>query len=104
MRLVDRFNHMMHATLGNLSSLGRASRRFDKNCWTHLPILNGTRCSDSEGHVIYLGPQRTKIHRYLLIIFLAKSAQMFRLSGKEIDNSIYFTLYALKEIAKDRKS
>ena len=61
-----------------------------------VPILNGR---DSEGHVIYLGPQRTKIHRYLLIIFLAKSAQMFRLSGKEIDNSIYFTLYTLKEIA-----
>jgi hypothetical protein len=61
-----------------------------------VPILNGR---DSEGHTIYLGPQRTKIHRYLLIIFLAKSAQMFRLSGKEIDNSIYFTLYALKEIA-----
>ena len=61
-----------------------------------VPILNGR---DSEGHIIYLGPQRTKIHRYLLVIFLAKSTQMFRLSGKEIDNSIYFTLYALKEIA-----
>jgi hypothetical protein len=34
---------------------------------------------------------------------LAKSAQMFRLSGKEIDNSIYFTLYALKEIANSFK-
>jgi hypothetical protein len=50
-----------------------------------------------------LGPQRTKIHRYLLVIFLAKSAQMFRLSGNEIDNSIYFTLYALKEIANSFK-
>src|SRR5215471_2430529 len=66
-----------------------------------VPILNGR---DSEGHVIYLGPQRTKIHRYLLIIFLAKSAQIFRLSGKEIDNSIYFTLYALKEIANSFKA
>jgi hypothetical protein len=28
---------------------------------------------------------------------------MFRLSGKEIDNSIYFTLYALKEIANSFK-
>src|SRR5207245_4531375 len=27
----------------------------------YLPILNGR---DSEGHVIYLGPQRTKIHSY----------------------------------------
>jgi hypothetical protein len=28
---------------------------------------------------------------------------MFRLSGKEIDKSIYFTLYALKEIANSSK-
>jgi hypothetical protein len=28
---------------------------------------------------------------------------MFRLSGKEIDNPIYFTLYALKEIANSFK-
>jgi hypothetical protein len=28
---------------------------------------------------------------------------MFRLSGKEIENSIYFTLYALKEIANSFK-
>ena len=65
-----------------------------------VPILNGR---DSEGHVIYLGPQRTKIHRYLLVIFLAKSTQMFRLSGKEIDNSMYFTLYCLKEVANSFK-
>ena len=65
-----------------------------------VPILNGR---DSEGHVIYLGPQRTKIHRYLLVIFLAKSTQMFRISGKEIDNSVYFTLYCLKEVANSFK-
>ena len=65
-----------------------------------VPILNGR---NSEGHVIYLGPQRTKIHRYLLVIFLAKSTQMFRLSGKEIDNSLYFTLYYLKEVANSFK-
>jgi hypothetical protein len=65
-----------------------------------VPILNGR---DSEGHAIYLGPQRTKIPRYLLVIFLAKFTQMFRLSGREIDNSIYFTLYALKEIANSFK-
>jgi hypothetical protein len=53
-----------------------------------VPILNGR---DSEGHIIYLGPQRTKIHRYLLVIFLAKSTQMFRLSGKEIDNSLFYS-------------
>jgi hypothetical protein len=68
-----------------------------------VPILNGR---DSEVHIIYLGPQRTKIHRYLLVIFLAKSTQMFRLSAtgvREIDNSVYFTLYFLKEVANSFK-
>ena len=37
--------------------------------------------------------------RYLLVVFLAKSTQIFRLSGKEIDNSIYFTLYQLSKVA-----
>jgi hypothetical protein len=60
-----------------------------------VPILNGR---DSEGHAIYLGPQRTKIPRYLMVIFLARFTQMFRLSGREIGNSIYFTLYALKRL------
>jgi hypothetical protein len=90
--------------LGTLSSTLQAFNHSPEGLiriFAHIvPILNGR---DSEGHVIYLGPQRTKIHRYLLVIFLAKSAQMFRLSGKEIDNSIYFTLYALKEIANSFK-
>jgi len=41
--------------------------------------------------------------RYLLVVFLAKSTQMFRLSGKEIDNSVYFTLYQLWTIAQSFK-
>jgi hypothetical protein len=65
-----------------------------------VPILNGR---DSEGNVICLGPQSTKIHRYLLVVFLAKSTQMFRLLGKEIDNSIYFTLYKLWQVANSFK-
>src|SRR5262249_32478577 len=40
---------------------------------------------------------------YLLVVFLAKSTQMFRLSGMEIDNSIYFTLYQLWNIVKSLK-
>ncbi|MGC1928787.1 MAG: hypothetical protein WA667_07405, partial [Candidatus Nitrosopolaris sp.] len=67
---------------------------------TVVRILNGR---DSDGHVICLGPQGTKIHRYLLVVFLAASVQMFRLLGKEIDNSIYFTLYRLKEVANSFK-
>ena len=51
-----------------------------------VPILNGR---DSGGNAICLGPQRTKIHRYLLVVFIAKSTPMFSLWGKEIDNSIY---------------
>ena len=48
---------------------------------------------------LHLGPQLVKIHRYLLVVFVAKSIQMFRLGfGKEIDNSIYFTLYGLGKL------
>ena len=66
-----------------------------------VPILNGR---DSDGNVIYLGPQTTKIHRYLLVVFVAKSIQMFRLGyGKEIDKSIYFTLYGLGKVADSFK-
>lgn len=65
-----------------------------------VPILNGR---DSPGNAICLGPQRTKIHRYLLVAFLAKSTSMFSLWGKEFDNSIYFTLYALWQVADSFK-
>jgi hypothetical protein len=58
-------------------------------------VLNGR----DAGNIIYLGPQTTKIHRYLLVVFLAKATQMFRLMGKEIENSIYFTLYGLGKVA-----
>ena len=66
-----------------------------------VPILNGR---DPDGNVIYLGPQTTKIHRYLLVVFVAKSIQMFRLGfGKEIDSSTYFTLYGLGKVADSFK-
>lgn len=65
-----------------------------------VPVLNGR---DSSGNIIYLGPQTTKIHRYLIVVFLAKATQMFRLMGKEIDNSIYFTLYGLGKVAQSFK-
>lgn len=65
-----------------------------------VPILNGR---DRTGNVLYLGPQTTKIHRYLIVVFLAKATQMFRLMGKEIDNSIYFTLYGLGKVAESFK-
>jgi predicted transcriptional regulator len=65
-----------------------------------IPVLNGR---DASGNIIYLGPQRTKIHRYLIVVFLAKATQMFRLMGKEIDNSVYFTLYGLSKVAESFK-
>ena len=40
-----------------------------------MPLLNGR---DSNGNIIYLGPQTTKISRYLLVIFLAMSYEVFR--------------------------
>jgi len=65
-----------------------------------IPVLNGR---DSSGNIIYLGPQTTKIHRYLIVVILAKATWMFRLMGKEIDNSIYFTLYSLGKVAESFK-
>jgi hypothetical protein len=66
-----------------------------------VPILNGR---DSNDRVVYLGPQTIKVHRYLLIVFLAKSTQFFRFLGKPIDNSVYFTLYSLGRVADSFKS
>ncbi|MGA9153505.1 MAG: hypothetical protein WBZ36_23245 [Candidatus Nitrosopolaris sp.] len=68
-----------------------------------VPVLNGR---DSDGRPKYLGPETTKIHRYLLVLWGAKSSPTLRLSGKgvkEIDNSFYFTLYMLWKIAKSSK-
>ncbi len=65
-----------------------------------VPILNGR---DSSGNSICFGPQGTKRHRYLLVAFLAKSNSIFNLSGEKIDNSIYFTSYALEQVAKSFK-
>jgi hypothetical protein len=65
-----------------------------------IPVLNGR---DPAGNVVYLGPQTTKIHRYLILVFLAKATQMFRSMGNEIDNSVYFTLYGLGKVAESFK-
>jgi hypothetical protein len=68
-----------------------------------VPVLNGR---DSEGKSKYLGPEATKIHRYLLILCAAKSESMYRLAAKgvkEIDNSFYFTMYKLWQIANSFK-
>jgi hypothetical protein len=65
-----------------------------------VPFLNGR---DSNGNIVCLGPQRTKIHRYLLVLSVAESEPIFRSFGKEIDNSVCFTLYKLWTIANSFK-
>ena len=46
---------------------------------------------------------RIRVLGYLLVLWLAESTGMFRPFGKEIDNSIYFTLYRLWTIAHSFK-
>lgn len=60
-------------------------------------MLNGR---DSDNNVAFLGPNTTKIHRYLIVLYTAKYLQTFKLLGKQIDNSVYFTLYGLSKVAK----
>jgi hypothetical protein len=66
-----------------------------------IPVLNGR---DSGNNVVYLGPNRTKIHRYLLTLYIAKFVPSFTLWGKNFDNSIFFTLYSLGNVAKAFKN
>jgi len=66
-----------------------------------VPLLNGR---DSDGNSIFLGPQGTKIPRYLLLVFLAKSTPTFKLLGKRLGDSDYFTLYAIGKVAESFKS
>lgn len=64
-----------------------------------VPILNGLKPNTEEE--IFFGPKGTKIHRYLFIAFIAKSTTTFNTShlAKEIENSTYFTIYGLGEVA-----
>lgn len=62
-----------------------------------IPVLNGR---DSGNNIAYLGPNRTKIHRYLLTLYIAKFIPSFTLWGKNFGNSTFFTLYSLGNVAK----
>lgn len=62
-----------------------------------VPILNGR---DSYNKIAFLGPNTTKIHRYLIVLYTAKYLQTFKLIGKQLNNSVYFTLYGLSKVAK----
>lgn len=59
-----------------------------------IPILNGRD----------LGATRTKIHRYLIILYLAKFVPAFTEMGKDFGNSTFFTLYSLGNVAKAFKN
>jgi hypothetical protein len=62
-----------------------------------IPVLNGR---DNSDNVVYLGPSRTKIHRYLIILYIAKFVPSFTLWGKNFENSTFFTIYSLGNVAK----
>jgi hypothetical protein len=66
-----------------------------------IPVLNGR---DSSNNIAYLGPNRTKIHRYLVILYIAKFVPSFTLWGKNFGNSTFFTLYSLGNVAKAFKN
>lgn len=61
-----------------------------------VQILNGR---DSNNQIIYFGPNGTQIHRYLLLVFIAKSVITFSILGKQVDGSLYFTIYSLGRVA-----
>jgi hypothetical protein len=48
-------------------------------------------------------PDVPRIIRYLLLVYIAKNTSMFRSYGKELDSSVYFTLYGLGKIAESLK-
>lgn len=62
-----------------------------------IPVLNGR---DSNNNVAYLGPNRTVVHRYLVILYVAKFVPTFTLWGENFNNSIYFSIYSLSNVAK----
>lgn len=62
-----------------------------------IPVLNGR---DNSNNIAYLGPNRTKIHRYLVILYVAKFVPSFTLWGKNFGDSTFFTLYSLGNVAK----
>jgi len=55
-----------------------------------IPALNGRD----------LGPNKTKIHRYLIILYIAKFVPTFTVWGKNFGNSTFFTLHSLGNVAK----
>ncbi|MDP9288127.1 MAG: hypothetical protein M3P08_08010 [Thermoproteota archaeon] len=63
-----------------------------------VPLLNGS--SDSTETIFFLGPKFTKIHRYLITLYMAKHVQSFSLLGVRKDGCLCFTLYRLARIAK----
>jgi hypothetical protein len=63
-----------------------------------VPLLNGS--NDSTETLYFLGQKFTKIHRYLITLYIAKHVKSFGLLGVKRDGCLYFTLYRLARIAK----
>jgi hypothetical protein len=62
-----------------------------------VPVLNGR---DSRNNVAYLGPNRIVIHRYLVVLYVAKLVRTFSLWGENFGASTYFSVYSLSNVAK----
>lgn len=63
-----------------------------------IPLLNGSK--DSTERISFLGPKFTKVHRYLITLYVAKHVQSFSLLGVKKNGCLCFTLYRLARIAK----
>lgn len=62
-----------------------------------IPVLNGR---DSRDNVAFLGPNKTTIHRYLVILYAAKFVPTFTIWGENFGKSTFFTVYSLANVAK----
>lgn len=63
-----------------------------------IPLLNGAY--ESTETKKFLGPKLTKIHRYLITLYVAKHVQSFSLLGVMKNGILCFTLYRLSKIAE----
>jgi hypothetical protein len=56
-----------------------------------VPVLNGR---DSSNNVAYLGPNKTIIHRYLVVLYVAKFVPTFTIWGENFGKSIFLQCIA----------
>ena len=62
-----------------------------------IPVLNGR---DSSNNIAFLGPNKTIVHRYLVVLYVAKFVPTFTIWGESFGTSTFFTIYSLANVAK----